>query len=134
MSDVAAVQQLVDTFFDAFTSGTDLDARLDGLTALFVPWATVVRLDGTGPTVYDVQGFVEPRRALLAGGTLTGFREWEVQGRTDVFGDLAQHWCTYAKEWTAGGTRHTGRGAKSLQLLRSGEGWRITSLVWDDER
>lgn len=132
--DRAAVAAVVRAFFDAFTSGPELEKRLDALPGLFVPGAVVVRTCGGAPTVYDVPGFVAPRRALLTAGEVTGFREWEVDGRTELLGDVAHHVCTYAKRWSQDGVEHTGRGAKSLQLVRTGAVWRLSAVAWDDER
>ena len=133
-ADEEAIAAVIATFFDAFTSGPDLEARLDALPGLFVDGAVVVRTCGDEPIVYDVPGFVAPRRALLTSGELEGFREWEVDGRTELLGDVAHHVCTYAKQWTQDGRQRTGRGAKSLQLVRTGAGWRLSAVAWDDER
>jgi hypothetical protein len=54
--------------------------------------------------VYDVDGFIAPRRTLLTGGTLQEFRQWEVSGRTDVPGDVAQRFSRYAKAGVQGQT------------------------------
>ena len=121
-------------FFDAFTSGPDIADRMDALRAVMLPTAVVVRTCGATPAVYDVDGFIAPRLALLTGGTLAGFREWATSGRTEVVGDIAHHWSTYAKEWTQDGELHTGRGVKTLQCVRTDDGWRISAAAWDDER
>jgi hypothetical protein len=133
-SDAAAIAAIVDTFFDAFTSGDDVLARLEALRELFLPEAVIVRTCGLTPTVYDVDGFIAPRAELLTSGTLTDFREWQLQGRTEVFGDIAQHLASYAKSWVQEGTTFTGRGMKTLQLIRTSDGWRISAAAWDDER
>jgi hypothetical protein len=132
-NDQSQIEQVVRTFFAAFTSGFDIEARLDGLRELLLPEALIVRTCGQ-PTSYDVDGFIEPRRDLLTSGRITDFREWELDGTTEVYGDIAQHWCTYAKEWVENGARVTGAGAKSIQLVRTVTGWRISALAWDDER
>jgi hypothetical protein len=133
-ADHAAIAGIVRTFFAAFTSGADCTARLDALRQVFLPEAVIVRTCGGEPTVYGVDGFIAPRRALLSGGTLTGFREWELSGHTEVFGDIAQHFCGYAKAGVLDGTPFTGRGMKSLQFVRTSAGWRISAAAWDDER
>jgi hypothetical protein len=132
--DRAAIAGVVKTFFDAFTSGPDVDARLDALRAAFLPEAVVVRTCGGVPVVYDVDGFLRPRRALLTGGALVDFSEWELQGRTEVFGDVAQHFCSYEKRGVQDGRPFTGRGMKTMQLVRMPAGWRISAAAWDDER
>jgi hypothetical protein len=133
-ADRAAIAGLVSTFFGAFTSAPDTAARMAALRALFLPQAVIVRTGGGEPAVYDVDGFIAPREALLTGGTLTDFREWQLHGRTEVFGDIAQHLAGYAKAGVQDGQPFTGRGMKTLQFVRTSAGWRISAAAWDDER
>ncbi len=109
-------------------------ARLDALREVFLPQAVIVKTCGGEPEVYAVNSFIAPRQALLSGGRLTGFSEWELTGRTEVFGDIAQHFCSYAKEGVQDGVPFTGRGMKTLQFVRTSAGWRISAAAWDDER
>jgi len=133
-ADRAAIADIVRIFFAAFVSGPDCAARLAELAALFLPGAVIVRTCGGEPTVYDVDGFLAPRRALLSSGTLTDFTEWELRGHTEIFGDIAHHFGSYAKAWVQDGKRCTGRGMKTLQFVRTPVGWRISAVAWDDER
>lgn len=57
-----------------------------------------------------------------------------VHGRTEVFGDIAQHFGSYAKAGVQDGTPFTGRGMNTLQFVRTPDGWRISAAAWDDER
>jgi hypothetical protein len=132
-SDQSQIDEVVRTFFAAFTSGPDVEARLDGLRELLLPEALIVRTCGAA-TTYDVDGFIEPRRELLTSGRITDFHEWELDGTTEVWGDVAHRWCTYAKEWVEAGEQVTGRGTKTIQLVRTGTAWRISAVAWDDER
>jgi hypothetical protein len=132
--DRAAIAGIVRIFFAAFTSGADCVARLDALRQVFLPEAVIVRTCGGAPAVYGVDSFIAPRQELLSNGTLTGFREWELSGRTDMFGDIAQHFCSYAKAGVQDGVPFTGRGMKTLQFVRTPAGWRISAVAWDDER
>jgi hypothetical protein len=132
--DRAAIAGIVRTFFAAFTSGADCTARLDALRQVFLPEAVIVRTGGGVPAVYGVDSFVAPRRELLSNGTLTDFREWELSGHTEIFGDIAQHFCSYAKAGVQHGASFTGRGMKTLQFVRTPAGWRISAAAWDDER
>lgn len=129
-----AIDEVVGTFFATFTSGPELDDRMTALRRVLHPAAVVVRTCGAEPQVMEVEAFVRPRHALLAGGGLADFREWETEARTEVFGDVAQRWSAYAKEWWAEGVHHEGRGVKSIQLARTATGWRITAVAWDDVR
>lgn len=133
-ADAAAIAGIVRTFFAAFTSGPGSVARLDALRRVFLPDAVIVRTCGGEPAVYAVDSFINPRQALLSGGTLVEFSEWELRGHTEVFGDIAQHFSSYAKTGVQDGAPFTGRGMKTLQLVRTTDGWRISAAAWDDER
>jgi hypothetical protein len=133
-ADRAAIADIVRTFFAAFISGPDSAARLDALREAFLPEAVIVRTCGGEPAVYSVESFIAPRQALLSGGTLLDFSEWELSGQTEVFGDIAQHFCSYAKAGVQDGTPFTARGMKTLQFIRTSAGWRISAAAWDDER
>ena len=124
VEDREAIGRVVETFFGAFATGAGLAERMQRLRELFLPGAVIVRTCGAEPLLYDVDGFIEPRQRLLASGELGEFREWEVDGRTDLFGDIAQRFCAYAKTG--------GEGMKSVQLVRTGAGWRISGVIWDD--
>jgi hypothetical protein len=132
--DRAVIAGIVRTFFAAFTSGADSRERLDALRQAFLPEAVIVRTCGGAPTVYGVDSFIAPRRDLLSSGSLTDFREWELSGHTEVFGDIAQHFCSYAKAGVQHGAPFTGRGMKTLQFVRTAAGWRISAAAWDDDR
>jgi len=132
--DRAAIAAVVRTFFSAFTSGPDAARRFDALRQAFLPGAVIVRTCGAEPAVHDVDAFIAPRQALLSGGTLVDFSEGELHGSTEVFGDVAAHFCSYAKTGTQDGAAFTGRGMKSLQLVRTALGWKISAVAWDDER
>jgi hypothetical protein len=133
-SDDEAIAAVVRVFFAAFSSGPGTAQRLAELRALFLPRAVIVRTCGLEPTVYTVGSFIEPRQKLLTDGTLVDFSEWVIDGVTVVFGDIAQHWCTYAKAGVQNGTPFATRGRKSIQLVRTSAGWRISAAAWDDER
>ncbi len=133
-TDIVDLTELVATFFAAFASGPGLDERMATLRAVLLPGARIVKTCGGEPEVYDVDGFIEPRRALLASDAVTDFREWPLTGRTDVFGDVAHWFGGYAKAWTVADRPQRGAGIKSIQFVRTGDGWRISAAAWDDER
>jgi hypothetical protein len=133
-ADLQQIDQVLATFFAAFTSGPDVAERLERLRDLLLPQAVITRTCGTEPVSCSVDEFLTPRLALLTSGTLTDFSEWPVAGRTDVLGDLAQHLCTYAKRGVQDGVAFSTRGVKSFQLVRMPTGWRVSALIWDDER
>jgi hypothetical protein len=132
--DLEAIAEVTRTFFAAFVSGPDSAGSLAALRDVLLPEAVIVRTCGAMPAVYDIDGFIAPREALLTDGTLTGFSEWELSGRTELFGDIAHRFCSYAKAGVQDGVAFSGQGMKSLQFVRTPAGWRISAVAWDDER
>ena len=133
-ADLAAIEAVVRAFFGAFTSGPDCIERLDALRTMFVPGAVIVRTCGLEPALYGIDEFIAPRQTLLTSGTLVDFKEWAEAGRTEVFGDIAHWFGSYAKEGVQDGIPFTGRGMKTMQFVRTPDGWRISAAAWDDER
>jgi hypothetical protein len=132
--DRADLEQIVKAFFSAFTSGEGTAERLDVLRQLFVAEAVIVRTCGGEPAIYTVEDFIAPRQTLLEGGTLVDFHEWPLTGQTQIWGDIAHWWGSYAKEGVQNGEPFTGRGMKTMQFIRTTSGWRISAAAWDDER
>jgi hypothetical protein len=132
-ADVEEVERVVAAFLAAFVS-FPVDARMDALRSLFLPGAVVVKTCGGAPVLDDVDGFIAPRAELLSSGELTDFREWPVSGTVEGFGDVAHWFGRYAKSGVQADVPFAGQGMKSVQLVRTSRGWRITAVAWDDER
>jgi len=130
--DKSAIDALTAAFYGAFTNRGG-EADVDRLYRLFIPEANVIKNVGGALAVYDLHEFVEPRRALLRDGSITGFVEEETSETTEIFGNIAQRFSRYRKSWEAAGQTCNGGGAKSLQFVSTPDGWRIASLMWDDE-
>jgi hypothetical protein len=131
-SDKDAIDAIVGVFFDAFTNGSGVPQNIDRLYEVFMPEAIVVQNVHGATEVFDVRGFVEPRRTILTNGRLQDFREWEVSESTEIFGSIAQRFSRYEKSWTVSGEDFSGAGVKSLQFARTADGWKISALAWDD--
>ncbi len=83
-------------------------------------------------TVYSVEEFIEPRERLLSDGRLVGFSEWETSERTEIEGDVASRFGEYRKSGVLDGEAYEGGGTKTIQFVRTPEGWRIAALSWCD--
>jgi hypothetical protein len=131
-TDRCAIDELTRAFFGAFTNTGGMVPKLDLLYELFIPEAIIIKNIKAVPVVYDVNGFVEPRRALLTDGSLADFCEEESSERTDIFRNIAQRFSCYKKSWIAQETNFSGSGTNSFQFVRTSAGWKIASVIWDD--
>ncbi|MGW0469361.1 DUF4440 domain-containing protein [Streptomyces sp. NPDC003027] len=118
-------------FFDAFDNRGGKTPDLDRIRRLVVPGGVIVM---TGPdfTVYTVDEFIEPRRRVLTEGRLVEFSEWETSERTEIVGDIASRFGEYRKSGILDGEPFEGGGTKTIQFVRSPDGWRIAAFSWYD--
>ncbi len=130
--DVASIDAVAAAFFAAFGNRHG-PARVAQLYELMLPQAVVVKNTPAGLEVCDLAQFLAPRQALLSGGRLVDFEEFEQAQRTDISGGIAQRWCRYAKRGVLDGVPFEGQGTKSLQFVKTVEGWRISAVAWEDE-
>lgn len=130
----SAIDLVVSRFFSAFTNVNGRCVNLDGLTDIFLPGAVIIKTCGGPISVYSLAEFIAPRKELLNGGELEEFSEEELWERTGIFGSVAQRLCLYKKSGVLSGRSFETKGMKSMQLVNTEAGWRISSVAWDDER
>ena len=132
-TEVKDIDEVARVFFAAFDNRAGKKPDIVGLRRLFIDGAIIVKVANGKPQVMDVDAFVVPREALLDGGALTEFHEWEDEARTSFFGGIAWRHCTYRKSGTMNGARFDGAGMKVMSFVRSEGAWRIASVLWQDE-
>ncbi|MEA2236178.1 MAG: hypothetical protein QOC81_902 [Thermoanaerobaculia bacterium] len=128
------IDRLTASFFLLFSNRGGVRPELGRIFDLFVPQGIIARCAGNAPEISTLEAFIEPRQELLSNGTLTDFAELETSERTHIFGNMAQRLSTYQKSGSRDGVPFFSRGVKSFQYVRTTDGWRILSMVWDDER
>ncbi|MEV6407016.1 DUF4440 domain-containing protein [Streptomyces bobili] len=118
-------------FFAAFDNRGGRAADVARIRRLVLPGGVIVK---TGPefTAYTVEEFIEPRERLLAEGRLVEFSEWETSERTEIAGDIASRFGEYRKSGTLDGEPFEGGGTKTIQFVRTPQGWRISAFAWYD--
>ncbi|MFF4317921.1 DUF4440 domain-containing protein [Streptomyces sp. NPDC001568] len=133
MSDVKReLDELMRTFLGAFDNTGGGRPRLEAVREVFIPQGMIIKNVGGEPVVYDLDAFIEPRAKILTDGTLTEFREWEVDERTEIFQSIAHRFSEYRKSGRLDGKRFEGTGRKTTQFVRTPAGWRMSSMAWDD--
>ncbi|MBW8740271.1 MAG: nuclear transport factor 2 family protein [Streptomyces turgidiscabies] len=125
------IDALTAELFAAFDNRGGRTADVARIRRLVLPGGVIVK---TGPefTLYTVDEFIEPRRRLLSEGRLVEFSEWETSERTQIAGDIASRFCEYRKSGILDSEPFEGDGTKTIQFVRTPEGWRIAALAWYD--
>jgi hypothetical protein len=125
---------LIEAFFSAVSFEAGTVPAYERLRALVLPGGLLIKNSGDTPEVATVDEFIAARQPLVDAGELTSFSEFEIHAITEVFGQVAHRLSTYGKRGVANGTPFAGQGVISTQFVLTPEGWRISSMAWDDER
>jgi hypothetical protein len=130
--EAAAIDAVVAAFYALFDNRRGLSPLLDAPKRLYLDDALIVRRDGHALDAMSLDAFLAPRRRWLADGTLVDFHERETDARTAIAGGLATRRSRYRKSGFRDGVAVDGEGTKALQLVRTADGWRIASVLWED--
>ena len=127
------LQDLMQAFFRAVSFEPGQSPAYQAIHALFIDQGLLIKNTGPQPEISTVQQFIGPRQAMFDAGELTRFHETELQHRTDVFGQVAQRFSAYGKSGTLKGADFQARGMISTQFILTPQGWKMSSMAWDDE-
>ncbi|GAA3491601.1 hypothetical protein GCM10018987_56840 [Streptomyces cremeus] len=130
----AELDRLMEVFLGAFDNRGGRHANVGVVREVFIPEGMIISNVAGQTVIYDLDGFVAPRERILSDGTLTEFSEWEVAERTEIFGTVAHRFSEYGKSGFRDGEWFEGAGRKTTQFLRTPDGWRMSSMAWDDVR
>ena len=103
----------------------------------FLPEARQVRtfVDERGRPECKMMGLDEYAQNTSAFFAENAFYEIETARRIDVFGNMAHVWSNYEARTSLDDAEPERRGINSIQLFRHpNEGWKIISMIWDNER
>jgi hypothetical protein len=128
------LDELTNAFFSLFTNTNNKIPAIENIYQLCIPEAIIIKNTGPAPEVYSLQQFVAPRKTILTNGTLTGFSEEETDERTEIYGNIAHRFCSYKKSGSLSGQPFEAKGMKTIQFIHTADGWKISSVAWDDER
>ena len=130
----AELDRLTAEFFRAVSFETGEVPPYENIYALFIEAGLLVKNTGSTPEISSVRQFIEPRHALVRSGELTRFNETELSETTEIFGNVAHRFNSYAKSGTMKGVPFSARGMISTQFVLTPAGWKMSAMAWDDER
>jgi hypothetical protein len=130
-----ALAQLLNRFFQAVSFETGQTPNYENIHPLFIKKGGLLIKNSTAtPEISGVAEFIAPRKAMVASGELSRFQETELFERTEIFGNVAHRFSGYSKSGTLNEVPFEARGMISTQFIRTPQGWKISSMAWDDER
>jgi hypothetical protein len=130
----AELKGLMDGFLDAVSFDQGSRPHYERIRDIVIDKGKLIKAISVPAEVSTVDQFIAPRRQMVDSGELTAFKETERSAVTEVFGNVAHRFSTYDKSGISNGAAFTGAGMISTQFVRTVDGWKISSMAWDDER
>jgi len=138
MVDSTQAKAALDELMAAFLASVSFDARqrpdYEHIRALFIARGLLIKNVEGLTEICGVDEFMAPRLELVDSGALTQFRETEEAATTSIFGTVGHRWSSYSKSGVLNDEAFDARGIILTQFVETSEGWRISSMTWDDER
>jgi hypothetical protein len=131
---IAEMGRLTAEFFAAVSFEPGGKPAYGAIHGLFVEAGLLIKNSGDTPEISTVAQFIAPRQQTVDAGELTAFEEYEISAIDEVFGNVAHRLSTYGKCGTSNGASFAAEGVISTQFIATPDGWRMTSMAWDDER
>lgn len=132
--DKLLIDQLTKKFFSIFTNAHQQQPDWNLIHTLCLSETIIIKKSGITEDIYDLQSFIEPRRKILSDGTLTEFEESEIYEETRIIGHIAQRYSKYQKNGYLNGNHFQEYGSKFFQFIKTNKGWKINSVIWEDEQ
>ena len=132
-ADKIEINNLTKHFFNLFDN---TDHKIPDWTMaekICIPDIIIIKKTGLTEVVYNLANFIEPRKAILSDGTLTNFQEQELHEDTQIIGHIAQRQSRYQKSGNLSGKSFIETGTKLFQFIKTNNGWKINSLIWEDD-
>jgi hypothetical protein len=133
LSDKQLLDRITKTFFELFVNKPEAHPGWQMIHSICIPQTIIIKKAGLLQTVYDLNGFIEPRKKLLSGGTLIDFSESEIEEETKIVGNIAQRFSRYQKSGNLNGKHFTEYGNKFFQFVKISNGWKINAVIWEDD-
>ncbi len=127
------IDELTKSFFKVFTNSNNEIPDWNILFKICIPEVIIIKKEDLKQEVYNLEEFIKPRKVILEDGSLLDFEEYEIDNETKIIGNIAQRIVKYNKKGILNGKHFNQFGNKLFQFIKTNDGWKINSIVWEDD-
>ncbi|WP_443938378.1 hypothetical protein [Pedobacter sp. MW01-1-1] len=133
MPDEEAIKKAVDEAYKSLCFKQGETLNYDKIQNCFIPEAQFINFRSGKLGIFSLSQFIDNYKKAVTSGYIKSFYEEEIYGRTDQFGNIAQRISSY-KTYMNNMDKVIERGVNSFQLVKTPNGWKVSSIVWDVEK
>ncbi|MBV9962844.1 MAG: hypothetical protein JO072_11410 [Parafilimonas sp.] len=131
--DDIAIKKAVDDAYAALSFKDGQQPKYDNIKNAFIPQAQLINYITDTAQILSIDDFVKAFKNYVQTTNIQTFDEQEIYGRTDQFGNIAQRISSY-KTYINSNDIVKERGVNSFQLIKTPQGWKVSSIIWDVEK
>lgn len=133
VADDKAITNAVHDAYSVISFKKGEQPRFDEIPNYFLPEAQLINFRTDTADVSSIKRFIAAYKKFVADNKVQLFYEEEVYGKTEQFGKIAHRISTYKTYMNTMDTVAE-RGVNSFQLIKTPQGWKVSSIIWDVER
>ncbi|MEO7306671.1 MAG: hypothetical protein ABIR78_14280 [Ferruginibacter sp.] len=127
-----AIKKAVDDAYRAICFKHRQQFTFTDIKKSFIPQAQLVNFGDDTLQVLTIDQFVDFYKKFIDSNKVSSFYEEEINGTTDQFGRIAQRISSY-NTYINTMDSVAQRGVNSFQLVKTLQGWKVSSIIWDIE-
>ncbi len=131
--DLIEIEELTEALYSCISFFQGESPDLVRLRGLFIEKGILIN-NNDDPLIFTIDSFVDAIDYQISAGSLKSFSEREIAERTEIFGNIAHRFSTYEARFDPDDAEPLTVGINSIQLVKVGESWLVSCLVWNDER
>lgn len=127
-----AIKKAVADAYKAISFKKGEKVNFEGIKDYFIPQAQLLNFRNDSLEILTIDQFVKLYKDMVESNSISSFYEEEMKGTTDQFGRVAQRISSY-KTYINTMDSVSERGVNSFQLIKTTNGWKVSSIIWDVE-
>lgn len=131
-TDEADIKQAVDNAYKSLGFSAGSQPAFDSIQYAFIPQAQLINFIADTAQILSIGDFVKAYKNYVETSKVQSFKEEEIYGRTDQYGKIAQRISSY-RTYINRTDMPAERGVNSFQLIKTKNGWKVSSIIWDIE-
>lgn len=134
-ADVASIDAIMKSVYDVISGDAGKKRDWDRFRTLFHKDARLIPSGKNPQGIIGARAFTSEEYIQRSSPFMEkeGFFEREIARRTDIYGNIAQVFSTYASYHKADDKEPFQRGINSFQLLNDGKRWWVITIYWQGE-
>ena len=131
--DLIEINELTNSLYSCISFRKEKRPDVERLKSLFIKEGMLIN-SNDDPLIFTIDQFAEAIDYQVSAGSLTSFSEREVAEKTEIFGKIAHRFSTYEARFDPDDPEPLSIGINSIQLVKVGDSWFVSCLIWNDER